>query len=72
MQTSQTFSVKISVLKNFTSATVFSVISPNFRYLLTLTCSSHFRHLQNANIRFSKVSCDYYIKVYGAIATRVV
>ena len=40
MQNFDTFSVKFSVFKNFTSATVFSIKCPIFQYELTLTGSS--------------------------------
>ena len=52
MQNSDTFSVKFSVYKNFTSATVFNIKTTNFRPLLTFTYSFHFGRLQSANVRF--------------------
>ena len=53
---SNAISVKFSVLKNFASATVFNIKFPNFRHLLTFTCSFHFWRLQSVNVRFSIVS----------------
>ena len=38
--------------KNFISATVFNIKSPNFRHLQIFTCSLHFWNLQSASIRF--------------------
>ena len=54
VQNVHTFSVKLSVFKNATSATVFSIKSPNFQCQLTLTGSFHFWHLQMLTSGFQK------------------
>ena len=61
-QSSAKFSVKLSVFENFTCATVFNIKSPNFRHLLTFTCSLHFWNIQSANFRFSINSRSVYCR----------
>ena len=55
MQNFHIFSLfKFCVFENITSATVFNIKFPNFRYQLTLTVTVIYWHLQSANIRFKK------------------